>query len=429
MNVFRCLKIVMIFLLSAAILCAGCAGTSKNPDTSNNSISDGSTATEADDSERFADFILGVGDTIDIGVYRRKTPEHIIGIGDTFEVTVYRKKASEFLLGPGDSIEISVYRHGDLSKTARINTDGNIMMPLIGDFKAAGKTVSEVKDSLQEKLTKYIIDPQVGVSVENKQNFTIETLSLSFTVSAHTKGIILFPTIGEVQVAGKHIDMLEKELEKRLSEYFYEPVVDINVAQLSGLQLDELSVSAKINGTGKIMYPLLGDIQAAGKEVYALRDEIEKRLEEYVGTPQVTIDVTSIASQEFHVLGEVESPGVFTLNRRTLVWEAIGRAGGFTDDARKGHVLLIRNVKGDNTVTALNLNVKHMLEDGKKYLRRGDVVYVPPKFIASLERFMERLNTILSPIISIERGIVLQPEVEDVLTGSQTGDTGIDISY
>jgi polysaccharide biosynthesis/export protein len=420
---------MMIILLSAVVLIAGCSGSLKQVDTTENSLLDEDGASGAADSERFADFMLGVGDAIEISVYRKKTPEHIIGVGDSFEVTVYRKETSEFVLGQGDSVDIAVYRNSDLNKTVHVTTDGNITMPLIGDLKVAGKTLTEMRNSLQKQLARYIVDPQVSVSLENKQGFTIDKLSLTFTVSAYNKGKVLFPTIGEIRVAGLKVDELEKELEKRLAEFYFEPVVDINVAPLANFKVDELSASMKIDATGKIIYPLLGDIQAAGKEVYVLRDEIRSLLGEYIDDPQVAVNVTAVASQEFHVLGEVEMPGVFALSRKTLAWEAISRAGGFTNDARKGQVLLVRNVAGNATVTALDLNVKHMLMEGQKYLRRGDVLYVPPKFIASLERFMARLNTILSPIISIERGIVLEPDVESVLRGEGTSESSVDRSF
>ena len=410
--------LIILFFLSTTILIGGCAKRATKDQRYVVGIQD------EEKESRLSDFILGEADTIDITVYRKKTPEFILGVGDTIDVSVYRKKTSEFVLGIGDSLEICVYRHTDLDRSVQIDSNGMIMVPLIGDIQAAGKSVVKLRDEIQQRLSKYLVNPQVTINISERQGLKIEPLSLSFTISAQKAGKIMFPIIGEVQAAGRHVNDLTEEIRQKLSKHFVYPEVSINVSPIQTLELEDLGVSTKISSTGKIMLPLIGDIHAAGKGVFELRDEIQKRLSKYIVEPQVTINLSSIQSKEVHVLGEVQSPGVLTLSKKMLVWEAISRAGGFTTDANEKNVLLVRSERGVAKVTALNLNIREMVKDGKLdqnvYLKNGDIIYAPPSFIANVERFMVRFHNIINPFVTVERGIILGPEVLDVLRGKET---------
>ncbi|MFX0203976.1 MAG: polysaccharide biosynthesis/export family protein [Candidatus Hodarchaeota archaeon] len=186
---------------------------------------------------------------------------------------------------------------------------------------------------------------------------------------------------------------------------------------------DDLRRMVQIDPSGNIYLPVAGEIKASGLTVSQLREEVTSRLSKYIVDPQVDINVSAIKSQRVHILGEVRSPGTLTLDRKMLVWEGISKVGGLTTDANKKNVLLVRSEKGVARVTALNLDIRDMLKDGKLdqnvYLRNGDIIYALPSFIANVERFMVRFNNIINPIVTLERGIVLAPEAIDVLSGEE----------
>ena len=62
-------------------------------------------------------------------------------------------------------LKISVWKEPDLSETLPVRPDGKISMPLLNDIPAAGLTPLQLKDSITEKLKKYIADPRVTVVV------------------------------------------------------------------------------------------------------------------------------------------------------------------------------------------------------------------------------------------------------------------------
>lgn len=188
---------------------------------------------------------------------------------------------------------------------------------------------------------------------------------------------------------------------------------------------DELKMSVKIDSSGKFMYPLIGDIDAAGKSIFVLRDEMRKRLSEYVVDPQVIITVSSPVSRKVIVLGEVYSPGVFVLDTDTSFVEAVSKAGGPNHDANLDEVLLLRkNPKEPANPLVAVVPLKKVLGEGDLSqnisLRNGDIVYVPPKKIANVSRFFSHLGQILAPIVNLESGIVLWPQVKDALKGKSS---------
>jgi polysaccharide export outer membrane protein len=73
--------------------------------------------------------------------------------------------SSDYVIGADDVLHISVWKEPDLSETLPVRPDGKISMPLLNDVPAAGLTPLQLKDSITEKLKKYIADPRVTVVV------------------------------------------------------------------------------------------------------------------------------------------------------------------------------------------------------------------------------------------------------------------------
>ena len=194
--------------------------------------------------------------------------------------------------------------------------------------------------------------------------------------------------------------------------------IRVSVWRQEGLDREVL-----IDPGGNISLPLIGVIKASDLTVSQLRDDITLRLSKYFVDPNVEVALVNLSSNNVYVLGEVNSPGSFILDRRISALEAISMVKGFTVDANEKYVLLVRSKKGLAEVLALNLDIREMAENGKSIqniaLKNQDVLYVPPKTIASVERFMIRLHNILRPILDIEKGIIMSQDVVRVLNGEE----------
>ncbi len=71
----------------------------------------------------------------------------------------------DYRLNPGDVISVSVWKEEDLQKDVLIRPDGKFSFPLAGDIMASGRTPDEVRQQLTKRLSKYIPELVVSVSV------------------------------------------------------------------------------------------------------------------------------------------------------------------------------------------------------------------------------------------------------------------------
>jgi polysaccharide export outer membrane protein len=74
----------------------------------------------------------------------------------------------EYIIGAGDQLSVFVYRNPDLSEGGvAVRPDGRISTPLIEDIMAAGKTPKQLARGLEQRLAKFIQDPNVTVIVRS----------------------------------------------------------------------------------------------------------------------------------------------------------------------------------------------------------------------------------------------------------------------
>jgi len=189
------------------------------------------------------------------------------------------------------------------------------------------------------------------------------------------------------------------------------------------LKEESLKTDAKVDLTGHIYFPLIGKVKASGATVTGLQDEITIQLKKYYVNPKVFVNLVSAKNSRIHVLGEVKLPGTFTLDQKLIPLEAVLKAGGFTVDANMKNALLLRTENNVSRLYAVTMDLNTIsqanLPRDKSYLRNGDIIYVPPTVIADLDKFMQRLDNILRPFTTLEKGIILGDQVKDILRGEQ----------
>ncbi len=182
---------------------------------------------------------------------------------------------------------------------------------------------------------------------------------------------------------------------------------------------EDLNRTVNVTPNGYIFLPLAGRIKAEGLTAGELKSVIAEKLAAYIVDPQIDINVDTVTNLQVYVLGEINSPGVVAYAGKITVYEAISQAGGFTNDADKKHIFCV-DLSGSR-IKLTTVNYEDLFDTGKitpsHYLKKDDIIYVKPKSIATLEIFMRRVNTIISPFTNAARGIVLGADVSDVFSG------------
>jgi len=151
-----------------------------------------------------------------------------------------------------------------------------------------------------------------------------------------------------------------------------------DVLNVSVFQVDLLTRTVQVDGSGHIQYPMIGDVTASGKTAKQLASEIAAILDKsYLRSPQVTVYVKDSASQKFTVEGAVKTAGVFPLQGQMTLLKAIATAQGVDPDAKLRDVVIFRMVNQKRAAGVVNLGDvrKGKVDDPQVYA--GDVIVVP----------------------------------------------------
>jgi polysaccharide export outer membrane protein len=152
-----------------------------------------------------------------------------------------------------------------------------------------------------------------------------------------------------------------------------------DVLEISVGREDTLKKQVLVRPDGGISYPLIGEVQVAGKTVLEIREEIANRLEKFISDPAVTVAILRIGSQRIYVIGKVTKPGEFPVGRSVDVLQALSMAGGLTPFADSNEIRVMRR-EGDRQVV-LPFEYSRVVRGQKLeqniQLRAGDVVVVP----------------------------------------------------
>jgi len=81
--------------------------------------------------------------------------------------------AGDYVLGVGDVINIRVYEQDNVSADVKIRTDGRIALPFAGEIVAAGKRPLELSRELEARLKEFIVTPRVTINVATAQPITV----------------------------------------------------------------------------------------------------------------------------------------------------------------------------------------------------------------------------------------------------------------
>ena len=93
---------------------------------------------------------------------------------------------------------------------------------------------------------------------------------------------------------------------------------------------------------GKFYMPLIGEVDALDRTVPDICQEIEARYARYLRDPIVDINVKQISKIRVYVLGQVERQGVYEFEKSPKLLEAIASAWGFVNKASRKNVFVIR---------------------------------------------------------------------------------------
>lgn len=264
--------------------------------------------------------------------------------------------SENYLIGTEDLLEIEAYNVEELKRTVRVNSQGEIGLPLVGILNVKGLTTSEAEKLIAGKLERYVQETLVTVFVKEYKSQRISVIGAVnkaqvFAVTGQRYLLdMLMMAEGIAKDAGSICYIIRPTLNNSTSNHSETMVID----------LDELL----INGNLSLNIPVFaGDV---------------------INVPKGGI---------FFVDGSVKTPGAYTMKGRTNLTQAISMAQGVNSDANLSDIRIFReNSKNEREVIVADYAAIRTGKQPDILIAENDIIIVPQSGIKNF--FNGFLNTI-----------------------------------
>jgi polysaccharide export outer membrane protein len=141
----------------------------------------------------------------------------------------------------------------------------------------------------------------------------------------------------------------------------------------------DLSKQVSVRLDGMISLPLVNDIQAAGLTSTELRDQLTEKYKDFVDVPEVSVTVIESRSKRIYLLGKVNKPGEYAMQKSMTVVQAISLAGGLGEWADAEDIKLIRKINGVEKTFTVDYDAIVSGDDLSQnvLLQPDDTIFVP----------------------------------------------------
>lgn len=173
---------------------------------------------------------------------------YYLGPGDVISIAVQRPPGP-YVLGPGDAVSVSVLRFPDLSFSAQINPEGNIVVPLLGTVRLQNLSLSQAQEKIRVGYNRFVVNPEVVLALAGQRP------EQAFQVQVNTEGNIAVPQLGTISVQGLTLEEAQEKIRVGLSKILVQPVVTVSIAAPRPVQI---TVSGEVFRPG--IYPVASSV-------------------------------------------------------------------------------------------------------------------------------------------------------------------------
>lgn len=273
--------------------------------------------------------------------------EYRVSPGDVISVAFFKAPATPdntlYKIQSGDILAIHVVGQEAMNTDVVVRPDGRISFFQVGDFPVRGKTIPEVRVGLRQELA--TIMPAADVTV--------------------------FLRDGN-QSVDAFLDVLSSDMNSGSAR------------------------SVRVKWDGMVSFPLVGEIQVAGKTLAGLRVELEKAYMAVLeGGLSLSLNMVSSGIGNLAVLGEVRQPGLYTLHTAVDPLQAIAMAGGLLDTADASRMVLLRR---DASGRLLRFQPNANAMSAPLSVQPNDIIIMPKSSIANVDLFVDQYIRQLVPV-------------------------------
>ena len=242
--------------------------------------------------------------------------------------------AQDYIIGEGDVLKITVYDHDDLTQRVRVNSDGTIMLAMLGLVEVGDLSVSEAAHKVAKLYGDgYLVEPQVNVFVEEFRSGKATILGQIakpglYELSNQITLLELISTAGGLTEDAGNTATIKR---KTIASGHQENIITVDLRQL--IEKGDTRLNLLIE---------------PGDSIYIQKAKL------------------------VYMSGEIRRPGAYKCDNATSVIQVITLAGGFTDKAAPTKIKLIRKTNGHEEIFE-KVNMDFLVAP-------DDIIVVPESF-------------------------------------------------
>jgi polysaccharide export outer membrane protein len=154
-----------------------------------------------------------------------------------------------------------------------------------------------------------------------------------------------------------------------------------DIIKITVFDYPDLSTEARISESGEITFQMLGNLAVGGLSTDEVRNLIATRLDKdgFIKQPYVSVMVSQFMSQQISVIGHVNKPGKYPLDKTSTVVDLLAMAGGI-DSSGDDKAILIRPGKEGKKETKTEIDLYTLFQGGESKnitVLNGDIIYAP----------------------------------------------------
>ena len=305
-----------------------------------------------------------------------------------------------YILGPGDSLSLRFLAATDLSGPFNLLSDGTASLPLLGNVRLTGLTLSQASQWLETLYKRQLLRPELQLSVVTPRPLRVALVGQVSHPGLYTLSQTSNESRGDVAVSNEGLPTLVDAIAKAGGITAEADLRSVMLqrrlpGEAGAFKRTRLNLLALILEGDQQQNPLLYDgdtirIEAAAEPVLEM----------------IELSSTTLAPESIsvNVIGEVKGAGRIQMPANTPLVQAVLTAGGpIAWRANRGDVELVRiNRNGTATRKKFALDLSQGASNSNNPpLRDGDTVVVNRSGLAVTSDALNAVITPLSPILGI----------------------------
>ncbi len=365
----------------------------------------------------------------------------VLAPGDLIEILYQVKEefpSADYRIKPDDKLNVSHVFDPQFDVNVRVDSDGCIFLPLAETVRVGGLTLKQAIGRVQQKFKDFVAKPHVMVRLEEfnhdaeSYKRTIKTMNVNGPFKEFLipdDGCISIPFIPRIRVASLTLDEAKAEAEQHYTRQGLNTQVTFILKKVSARRVFVMGDVAKpgpceyrgtlnlaqaismAGGFKEVDMPKRLDMSDPGSILVFRTKSVSKPTAYRVnllptllaGTPEGSfplqmddvVYVPMVARPRIFVFGEVEKPGAHDIAGVASLTQAIALAGGVKDSACRTSLILLRK-QADPGLNAVRIDLNCIIAAGGAGdypVASGDVIYVPKKWIANVNTWIDQWFT------------------------------------